>query len=128
MSVCISYLAAHSSDSHTNSWRIYKTELKTNESGISIELCPPILLILCVFAILTLHCILIFMKASQGIRTPNNVECTRETVSQMGYNLLLRQKCQFATTPYSFGQFLKWQRSPCQELGCIHTSTTNTRL
>lgn len=47
MSVCISYLAADSSYSQTNSWRIYKTELKRTESGISTELCPPNLPILC---------------------------------------------------------------------------------
>lgn len=81
-----------------------------------------------IFAILTLHCILIFMKASQSIRTPNNAECTRETVSQMGYNVLLRQKCLFAIMPYYFGQFLKWQRSPCQELGCTHIFMTNPRV
>lgn len=81
-----------------------------------------------IFAILTLHCILIFMKASQGIRTPHNAECTRETVSQIGYNVLLRQKCLFAIMPDYFGQFLKWQRRPCQELGCIHVSTTNPRV
>lgn len=68
------------------------------------------------------------MKASQGIRTPHNAECTRETVSQIGYNVLLRQKCLFAIMPYYFGQFLKWQRRPCQELGCIHIPTTNPRV
>lgn len=81
-----------------------------------------------IFAILTLHCILIFTKASQGIRTPNNAECTKETVSQMGYNVLLRQKCLFAIMPYYFGQFLKWQRNSCQEVGCIHISMTNARV
>lgn len=77
-----------------------------------------------IFEILTLHCIFIFMKASQSVTTPNNAECTRETVSQMGYNVLLRQKFLIAIMPYYFGQFLKWQRSPCQELGCIHISMT----
>lgn len=104
MSVCTSYLAADPSYSQTNSWRIYKTELKRTESGISTELCPPNL---CDICDTDLHCILIFTKASQGIRTPNNAECTKETVSQMGYNVLLRQKCLFAIMPYYFGQFLK---------------------
>lgn len=47
MSVCTSYLAADSSYSQTNSWRIYKTELKRTESGISTELCPPNLRDIC---------------------------------------------------------------------------------
>lgn len=62
---------------------MYKTELKRTESGISTELCPPNLLILCDIC---------DKKASQGIRTPNNAQCTTETVSQMGHNALLRQK------------------------------------
>lgn len=47
MSVCISYLDADSSYSQTNSWRIYKTKLKRTGSGVSTELCPLNLLILC---------------------------------------------------------------------------------
>lgn len=80
MSVCISYLAADSSYSKTNSWKIYKTELKRTKSRISTELCPPNLLILCDIC---------NTKASQGIRTPNNAQCTRETVSQMGHTSFL---------------------------------------
>lgn len=70
-------------------------------------LSPPNLLILCDIC---------DMKASQAIRTANNAQHTRETVSQSGYNMLLRQKCLFAIMPYYFDQFLKLQKSPCQEL------------
>lgn len=102
MSVCTSYLAADSSYSKTNPWRIYKTELKRTESGISTELCPPNLLIsrdIC------------DTKASQGIRTPNNAvyciyiqgimhsKCARETVSQMGYTCFLGRNV-LAIMPY----------------------------
>lgn len=52
----------------------------------------------------------------------------QEKVSQMGHNALLRQKNLFAIMTYYFGQFLKWQRSPCQELGRIHLSMTNPRV
>lgn len=90
MSVCISYLAADSSYSKTNSWRIYKTELKRTESGISTELCPPELLILCGIC---------NTKASHGIRTPNNAQCARETVSQMGYTCFLGRNV-LAIMPY----------------------------
>lgn len=77
---------------------------------------------------LLILCDICDMKASQGIRTANNAQHTRETVSQAGYNMLLRQKCLFAIMPYYFDQFLKLQKSPSQELGCIHISMTNPRV